>query len=341
MNISVIICTFNRCESLKRALQSVAESRLPESLKWEVLVLDNNSGDLTRAVVEDYCQRYPGRFRYVFEPTPGKSHALNRGIREARGKVLAFVDDDATVSPVWLERLTAGLHDGKWVGSGGRILPQWSCPPPWWLPKNERYCLAPLVSFDLGSEAGPLTEAPYGANMAFRKEVFESYGTFRTDLGPRPGGGIQFSEDSEFGQRLLSKGEPLKYVPEAIVYHPVAPERLRKKYFLDWWFAKARADVQAFGPPAVGKFWIGGVPVILFRRLAVQALQWTVAVGEPRRFIRKTKVWFLAGQILGCYHQARRNAQRRQLRIHARPHLGCFYGFCWRPVVDTSDENKS
>ena len=126
MNITVILCTYNRCESLTKALASIALSRLPESVSWEVLVVDNNSRDQTGDVVADFCRRYPGRFRYLFESHPGKSYALNSGIAEAQGDVLAFTDDDVTVEPMWLQKLTAPLLSGEWSGCGGRILPEWS-----------------------------------------------------------------------------------------------------------------------------------------------------------------------------------------------------------------------
>ena len=224
MNITVILCTYNRCQILVKALSSVALSRLPESVAWEVLVVDNNSRDRTRDVVADFCGRYPARFRYLFESRPGKSYALNSGIAEAQGDIVAFMDDDVTVEPMWLQNLTAPLLKGKWAGCGGRILPVWNCPPPRWLPDAGRYALAPLVSFDLGFEAGPLAEPPFGTNMAFRKAVFAKYGGFRTNLGPSPGRDIQHSEDAEFGNRLLAAGEHLWYEPSAIVYHPVARE---------------------------------------------------------------------------------------------------------------------
>ena len=118
MKITVILCTYNRCTILAKALNSVAASRLPESIEWEVLVVDNNSSDRTREVVEDYCRRFPGRFRYLFEPQQGLSYARNAGIREGRGYVLAFMDDDVTVEPEWLQNLTACLQDGEWAGAG-------------------------------------------------------------------------------------------------------------------------------------------------------------------------------------------------------------------------------
>ena len=80
MKITVILCTYNHCQSLRRALESAAALRLPESDEWEVLVVDNNSNDKTREVVQNFCCRYPGRFRYVFEQRQGKSQALNAGV---------------------------------------------------------------------------------------------------------------------------------------------------------------------------------------------------------------------------------------------------------------------
>src|SRR5690348_15508289 len=130
VDITVIVCTYNRCRDLAGALDGVAASRMPTSVTWEILVVDNNSTDQTREVVEGFDHRYPGRFRYVFEPRPGKSFALNTGIANARGEVLAFVDDDVTVEPTWLHNLTAELHDGKWAGAGGRILPPEGFKPP-------------------------------------------------------------------------------------------------------------------------------------------------------------------------------------------------------------------
>jgi glycosyltransferase involved in cell wall biosynthesis len=73
MKITVILCTYNRCEALAKALASITALTLPGSVEWEVLVIDNNSSDETRAVVEDFRRRYPGRFRYMFEPQQGKS----------------------------------------------------------------------------------------------------------------------------------------------------------------------------------------------------------------------------------------------------------------------------
>jgi glucosyl-dolichyl phosphate glucuronosyltransferase len=135
-DVTVILCTYNRCEDLAGALGSIAASQVTNSVTWEVLVVDNNSTDQTRDVVEAFSRQHPGRFRYLFEPKAGKSYALNAGIANTCSEVLAFVDDDVTVEPTWLQNLTAALRDGEWAGSGGRTLPGESFTLPPWLPDN-------------------------------------------------------------------------------------------------------------------------------------------------------------------------------------------------------------
>jgi glucosyl-dolichyl phosphate glucuronosyltransferase len=304
MKVTVILCTYNRCGDLAGALNSVAASTVAQTTEFEVLVVDNNSTDQTREVVESFCLRYPNRFRYLFEPRQGKSHALNSGIREARGKVLAFMDDDVIVEPTWLQNLTAALDDGQWVGSGGRILPERTFPVPKWLSRDERYALAPLALFDLGPQAGPLAEPPFGTNMAFQKSMFGKYGGFRTDLGPRPDSEIR-NEDTEFGRRLLAAGENLCYEPSAVVYHSVSPDRLKEQYFLRWWFDKSRADVREFGIPPNTGWIVGGIPLYLLPHLAVWILRWIVTMEPSRRFSCKIKAWRKFGEIVECFHCSR------------------------------------
>jgi glycosyltransferase involved in cell wall biosynthesis len=286
------------------------------SIEWEVLVVDNNSSDQTRQVAYEFCRRQPSRFRYVFEPHQGKSHALNTGIGESRGEVLAFTDDDVTVDRAWLRNLTAALHGGEWSGAGGRTLPMCSFSPPRWLATEGRYELAPLGIFDRGLEAGELTESPYGNNMAYRKEMFEKHGGFRPDLGPQPRGrGPQKSEDSEFGCRLLAAGERLRYEPAAVAYHAIPEYRVQKKYFLAWWYDKARADVRAFGIPTDAKWHIAGIPVYLIRRFSVWTLRWMASVRSSKRFSSKLKVWGLFGAIVQCYQLAHSEKPPKEKRI--------------------------
>jgi glucosyl-dolichyl phosphate glucuronosyltransferase len=302
LNITVILCTYNRSESLAKALQSVAASVMPASTQWTVLVIDNNSKDQTREVVQEFCRKYPGRFSYIFEARQGKSYALNTGVEQSPGDVLVFMDDDVEVDSEWLHNLTASLTHDEWVGAGGRILPEQGFIPERWMDIGDRYGMAPLAMFDLGVEPAELKEPPFGTNMAFRKQVFAKYGGFRTDLGPQPGTEIR-SEDSEFGARLLAAGERFWYEPSAVVYHSVPRKRARRAYFQTWWFGKGRADVRELGREKA-RWYIAGIPLFLFRRIVVWTLRFTLCPREPQRFSNKLKIYWLAGIILEHYKQA-------------------------------------
>jgi glycosyltransferase involved in cell wall biosynthesis len=301
MKITVILCTYNRCQSLARALESVAASEFRETVAWEVLVIDNNSKDQTREVVESFCQRYPGRFRYEMEARQGKSFALNTGIREAKGSILAFMDDDVIVAPAWLPNLTAPLDSSEWAGTGGRILAQKMFSVPEWLSLEGQYSLGGMLAlFDLGERAEELKCPPYGTNMAFHKSVFEKYGGFRTDLGPAPGSEIRH-EDTEFGNRLFAAGERLWYEPSAVVYHAVPENRLTKQFFLQFWFDYGRAHIREnanradiWGLPR----WCFSIPMILMIPLPIKTTMWLLQREPKQRFFFKGAVWMMMGQIV-------------------------------------------
>lgn len=312
MNITVILCTYNRCHSLSRALESLAASRLPYTFKWEILVVDNNSNDGTREVAQKFCNLWPDRFRYLFEPRAGKSYALNTGIKNAAGHILAFTDDDVVVEADWLQNLTASLNDDAWAGSAGRTLPERNFSPPRWIPRKGLYALAPLAVFDRGTVPFQLTEPPFGNNMAYRRAVFEKYGGFRVDLGPCAGSpNSQKSEDSEFGLRLIAAGERLRYEPSAVLYHAVPQNRVQKKYFLDWWFDKSRGDIRGFGVEPGTRWFMGGIPVYLFRKFTLWGLRWLLAIDPSVRFAGKLKVWGIAGMIFECRRAAVETAANR------------------------------
>jgi len=309
MNITVVLCTYNRCESLAKTLESIGASRVPENIVWEVLVVDNNSTDQTRQVVEDFCRRDPIHFRYLLETNVGKSHALNAGVSKALGEVLVFTDDDVVVEPTWLRNLTSSLGGEEWAGAGGRTLPAHPFSAPRWLPLEGPYSMKGVLAlFDRGNQAGILDVPPYGVNMAFRRGMFENYGVFRTDLGPSPNLEIpRPNEDTEFGRRLLAAGERLRYEPSAVVYHPVPEDRLKKRYFLAWWFDYGRALIREKGRQreiwGIPRYLIS-IPNMVITYLSVRALQWLIAFRGQERFYRKCVVWKIGGEIVETYRQA-------------------------------------
>ena len=297
MKITVILCTYNRCEGLAKALDSAAALRLPELVEWEVLVVDNNSRDRTREVVEAFSRRYGERFRYLFEPQQGKSHALNAGIREARGDILAFTDDDVTLEPTWLENLTAHLHENDWVGAGGRVLPDRTIPVPRWLSLKEEYARAPLALFDFGHEAGQLAEPPSATTWRFEKRCLKSTEAFEPTWVHAPA--------ARFAARIQSSaadcspresGCVTNHLPSSII-------RCQTAGFVKStsWLGGSAKLARIFGNSGfrpTRKWFVAGIPLYLFRRLAVWTLRWMTAFPPERRFACKLKVWGLVGSIV-------------------------------------------
>jgi glucosyl-dolichyl phosphate glucuronosyltransferase len=326
MNVSVVLCTYNRCKSLARTLRSIAASESANYFEWEVVVVDNNSTDDTRVVVDEFSRQYPGRFRYLFEPRQGKSYALNSGVRSACGQVIAFLDDDVIIEPTWLMSITSSLQTGDWAGAGGRTLLDQPFSPPSWLslkyPGGHGGIVAAL--FDFGESPGELKVAPYGTNMAYRKEMFERHGLFRTDLGPSPSRRTpRPNEDTEFGRRLMAAGERICYEPSAVVYHGVTEERLHKKYYLDWWFDYGRALIRekGVGDPICGfpRHYFG-IPKMITITLPVFALRWMRTMNSAERFFAKCLTWSIAGQIAETSQIARE--MREKLRSDEKNRFG-------------------
>jgi len=297
MKASIIVCTYNRAELLAKALESLSQLAAPSNFEWEVLIVDNRSTDSTRTVSESFAGKYPGRFRYFFEGRQGKSFALNTGVNKAQGELLVFTDDDVTVHPDWLTELLATTEKFGCVGVGGKIVPVWDIPKPNWLEMEGPYRLMnAVVSFDLGDEPCPIKTTALGANFAFKKEVFQKYGGFRTDLGPTVGSEIR-GEDSEFCRRLIKAGESLIYSPAAIVYHPVEKRRTEKSYFKAWYLGRGRASIREGGtPPEAVRYF--GVPRYMYAALSKNIFKWIFCMNPKLRFYHKLQVYEAWGQIL-------------------------------------------
>src|ERR1044072_6783740 len=128
MKFSVIIATHNRADSLRETLASQAKLQTKE--QWELSVVDNNSTDHTRAVVEETARSFPVALRYLFEAEQAKFAALNQAIEVPRGEITATTDDDAFAEPDWLDRAAEGLERFNCDFVGGKVLPVWGGAPP-------------------------------------------------------------------------------------------------------------------------------------------------------------------------------------------------------------------
>lgn len=235
MDISLIICTYNRSESLKDTLSSLLCQENAVDYDYEIIVVDNNSNDDTKKEVERYLPRFNGKLRYIFEVAQGKAYALNRGIKEARGDILVFTDDDVTVSRDWMNNIHKSFGAYGCDALFGKILPRWSANPPDWLTERFYGTLALLDYGDKELWATSEKDEFYGANIAINKNVFKEIGNFDINLGPS-GHKLSRGEDTDIFLKLLSAKKKILYQPKCVVYHDVVNERMGKTYFRRHYF---------------------------------------------------------------------------------------------------------
>jgi glucosyl-dolichyl phosphate glucuronosyltransferase len=288
MQYSIVIATYNRAGELRETLASLA--RLRPDADWEVIVVDNNSPDGTRTVVQGAMPDFPAPLRYVFEREQGRSPALNRGIALARGEIVLTTDDDVRVEPDWVNRAAAGLRRLECDYVGGRVLPIWGGPRPSWLPNRSGMHWAVVALLDYGPEAIEFgARVPLGVNMAFRREAFTRAGLFDVNTG-RKAGTLLGQEVREWCIRARAAGVRGWYVPEMTVRHIIPVSRLNKQYFRRWFYWRGisrallyeRTGLDMEAPEratldfrTVPHF--GGVPRYLFRKAARHATGWARA----------------------------------------------------------------
>jgi glycosyltransferase involved in cell wall biosynthesis len=239
--VSVIIATRNRCNNLKDALTSILDQECDGILDYEILVVDNDSKDKTKEVVESYFQKFNGKLRYLFEPKHGKSYALNAAIKLAKGEILAFTDDDVIVDGQWLLNIDKCFRDYNCDAMGGKVLPLYEVNIPRWI-KDNHIVLQGLVGFhDYGEEIKIYEKYKMfpmlGANMAVKKSCFNDIGYFRTDIGEGKG---TKGEETELFWRLEKSGKNIYYCGRSIVRHKVVRERANLRYIAKWYIALGR-----------------------------------------------------------------------------------------------------
>lgn len=257
---SIIVCTYQRAESLRDTLCALRQLHVPPGHDLEVIVVDNNSSDHTRAVVEA-CQAEWPALRYEFEPAQGLSHARNHGIRAARGEVLLFTDDDVLPATDWLEQTLAGLERYQADACGGYIAPIWEDSPPTWLTERFYGFLAVRTDREDDYPIDSPSLAPFGANMAFRRQVFDKVGLFDTERG-RKGKVLASGEDGEMFERILAAGLKAVFLGKSRVRHKVEAFRMTKAYIRRWRRQTSRNLALSKGMP--GNRRIFNIPLYLF-----------------------------------------------------------------------------
>jgi GT2 family glycosyltransferase len=232
LRISVVICAYTerRWQDIVAALASIrAQTRPPART---ILVVDHNPPLLERARVA-----FPDVVVVPNDGRVGLSGGRNTGVSHAVGDVVAFLDDDARAEPDWLERLVTGYSSPSVVGVGGTAIPVWPGRRPRWLPPEFDWVVG--CSFvGLPTAATPVRNL-IGANMSFRRQVFDAVGGFTDGLG-RVGTRPLGCEETELGIRLRQRhtGIRLVYEPAAIVHHRVTKDRVAWRYFCSRCYAE-------------------------------------------------------------------------------------------------------
>jgi glycosyltransferase involved in cell wall biosynthesis len=199
---------------------------------YEIVLINNNSTDNTENECKRFLSDFPQvDFRYFMEKNQGLSFARNRGIKEAIGEILIYVDDDATVSKNYLQTYADFFKQNPQVmAAGGAIFPVYEKEEPKWFSHYIKILIT--CYFYEGDRVKKMKSGqfPKGGNAAYRKIVFDTIGLFNVDLG-RKGKSLIGAEEKDIFDRMLKLKMEFYYLPNAILYHIIPPSKLTKEYF--------------------------------------------------------------------------------------------------------------
>lgn len=226
--LSFIICTYNREKYIYECLSRLAKNTIKEG--WEIVLVNNNSTDGTAAECERFVKEYkPKNYHYIVEIQQGLSYARNRGIAEAKGEWLVFLDDDAMVGKDYIANLQAHLVQHPEAGAfGGAIEPFFEGEIPNWL---NPWAMGFVSVIDLGTQVKLFSTKSYpiGANMSISRATIDKVGTFNTALG-RTGNNLMGGEEKDIFNRIRQAGIPIFYFPDIKVQHCIPPKRTTKEF---------------------------------------------------------------------------------------------------------------
>ena len=313
--VSVVVSTHNRQADLREALGSVLNQA--GEVPYEVLIVDNNSTDDTRAVVERAMASSPVPLKYLFEPRQGVSYGRNTGILHARAPIVAITDDDCRPAADWIASIVQAFEKYPHADCiGGRVVPAWPDHVPSWFTALQASPLAICEhgDEDLPVDAGHAALCLLTANLAVRRSVFDKVGMFSTEY-PR-------GQDREIQLRMWRAGCRGLYAPGVVVKVPIPPERLNKRYFRSWYrkYGQVHArlelldsldkDGRLVSPPADSRLF--GTSPHVHRTLASSVLRWvgaTVRRREPERVYHANRICYLGNYIATSFKRARKTQE--------------------------------
>ncbi|MBA7507792.1 Undecaprenyl-phosphate 4-deoxy-4-formamido-L-arabinose transferase [subsurface metagenome] len=205
MLVSVVVPTYNRKELLKRCLRSLFKQSYPTK-SYEIIVVDDGSSDGTHKFLKEK-EKEIQNLRAFRQKNKGCAAARNLGVKNARGEVILFTDDDCVVPRNWINQHLKHYGEKNVAGVGGTLWPKEMN----WI---EEFKIAEYL--DEFTQLMEVTDPKMGkglatCNCSYRKKVFERIGPFDENF--------LTGSDPEFSKRVLSNGYPLIKDPSIKVYH--------------------------------------------------------------------------------------------------------------------------
>jgi glycosyltransferase involved in cell wall biosynthesis len=298
IDITMLVCTFNRAADLRELLQTALVQETDGEFSFEVLVVDNNSTDDTRAVVKEFIDQGYANLRYAFEGKPGKSHALLHGLEIARGWSYVITDDDFILPKDWLKKIIAAFKSHPDVPViSGKVLPLWQGEPPAWLTPEHWSAIAMADYGDAPFYADEKNQICLLA-CAFRLADVKAVGGYRPELGVSQKA-IGGTEDLDILSRLWKAGRRAFYDPTIYFYHKVPSTRLTKAYHRRWHtehgYHYALMRQEEFEDAGARLF---DVPAHQYRQALQNLAQWFGKMLRGRRdaaFLHETRLRFFWG----------------------------------------------
>ena len=275
MDLSLILCTWNNADRLRITLDAIAQCDVPEGLRWELVLVNNNCTDGTDAVAAEFAERLP--LHLVHEPTPGLSHARNAGLAAATGDLVVFTDDDVRPYPKWLNTYWSAYQrhpEGHYFG--GPLESEFEGEKP----SDMLMELAPWSVCGLDWGESELVDVAHlgfvSANWSCPRRYVDSIGGFNTNFGVTAGTAVTVGEESDLMARLKHEGLKPVYLPGARLRHYVPISKTTVGHVGERYEAGGRYNVLSGDLDRRVRRRLWGFPIGHLKRLAKYYLVFTV-----------------------------------------------------------------
>jgi glycosyltransferase involved in cell wall biosynthesis len=249
--------------------------------------------------------------RFIHEPRPGKSIALNTAIAASTADYLGFIDDDEELDPNWFRVVEDAIAAQPADFLGGRVMPLPGTEIPSWVPREYRAVLGTADSGPVELSFGPdFPGMLKGGNAVISRKILDVVGPYSPELGPTADERLFSCEDEDMYLRLIAAGGVGRYLPNLIVYHCVHADRLSADYYRRWafWQGASKGVLDRRHRTAFRQ--IAGLPRYAYGDAARGLLTWLRAIvsgGSPRvRLTAQLPIWNLIGRLYGRHVRSRR-----------------------------------